>query len=126
MSTIRNFKDLLVWQAAVRLATQTYQLTRSFPPEERCGLQSQLRRAAVSIASNIAEGHSRQYDNEFRQFLHIALGSLAEMETQIHIANELKYLREADLHEVFGQIDEVRKMCWGMIRAIDRTCGLEN
>src|SRR5690606_24522123 len=90
---IQSFRDLLVWQKAMNLVTEVYQLTQQFPKEEMYGLSSQIRRAVVSVPSNIAEGHQRG-TKEFLQFLKIAKGSLAEVETQLEIALRLNYLQE--------------------------------
>ncbi|HLS80399.1 MAG TPA: four helix bundle protein [Steroidobacter sp.] len=92
MREISSHKDLIVWQKSVVLASKVYALTRALPSEERFGLTQQLRRAAVSIASNIAEGSARKNRGEFIQFLHIARGSLAELETQMMIALDQKLL----------------------------------
>jgi four helix bundle protein len=89
---INNFRDLRVWQAGMDLVEQIYQLTRSFPAEEVYGLTSQMRRAAVSIPSNIAEGHTREHTKEYLHHLSMAQASLAELQTQIEIAGRLKYL----------------------------------
>jgi four helix bundle protein len=89
---LKSYKDLLVWQKSMALVKDMYRLTHSFPPDERFGLVSQLRRAAVSVPSNIAEGQSRHTSGEFVQFLSHAEGSLAELETQILIAVELELL----------------------------------
>ena len=88
-----DYKDLIVWQKAIDLATWIYSLTSRFPKEELYGIVSQMRRAAVSIPSNIAEGQSRQHKSEFIQFLSIAKGSLSELETQLIISGRLKYIR---------------------------------
>ena len=89
---IRNFKDLRVWQKGLELVKEVYAITQDFPKEEQFGLTSQIRRTAVSIPSNISEGFRRRYGREQKQFLNIALGSSAELETQLIIANELGYL----------------------------------
>ena len=94
-----DYKDLIVWQKAIDLATWIYSLTAGFPKEELYGIVSQMRRAAVSIPSNIAEGQSRQHKSEFIQFLSIAKGSLLELETQLIISGRLKYISENDLNE---------------------------
>ncbi|MDP2158364.1 MAG: four helix bundle protein [Nitrospirota bacterium] len=91
-SDIRSFRDLEIWVKGIALVKTIYDLTRHFPKNELFGLTSQIQRAAVSIPSNIAEGHTRGHRAEFRQFLFVALGSLAELETQIIIASELCYL----------------------------------
>src|SRR5262249_16877438 len=93
MSEIRDFKDLIVWRKAMALARQVYELTRSFPNDERYCLTQQVRKAAISVPSNIAEGHTRQ-GKEFAHFLSIARGSLAEVECQLLIGIDLGYLRE--------------------------------
>jgi four helix bundle protein len=107
---IRSFKDLLVWQRALQLAKHVYNLTRSFPPDERFGLTSQLRRAAVSVSSNIAEGHARQ-GREYAYFLSITRGSLAEIESQLLLAVELGYMRVEQVQEMDDLITDIRKMC---------------
>ena len=89
---IRGYRDLVVWQRSMELCSATYRATATFPDEERYGLVSQMRRAAVSIPSNIAEGHGRLTTNEYRHFLGVARGSLKELETQILIARDLGYL----------------------------------
>ena len=95
---IRSHKDLLVWQAALDLVESIYEITTSFPREERFGLTSQLRRSAVSVASNISEGSARKSRAEFLQFVYVARGSLAELETQLEIAARLGFLtRPIDL-----------------------------
>ncbi len=107
---IKSYKDLIVWQRSMELVTQVYQLTKQFPTEERFGLSNQLRRAAVSIPSNIAEGQARQSTAEFKNFLSIARGSLAEVETQLLIAQNLKYLNIDQLNQVMRILVEVSKM----------------
>jgi four helix bundle protein len=107
--SIRDFKDLIVWRKAIAFAKEVYTLTKCFPRDERFGLTSQLRRAAVSVSSNIAEGHARQ-GREFAHFLSIARGSLAEVESQLLLAVELGYLRPEQLAEVFALACEIRRM----------------
>jgi four helix bundle protein len=89
---LRTHKDLLVWQKAVDLVLDVYKITQSFPKEEGYGLTSQIRRAAISVPSNLAEGAARQTKKEFQQFIYIAMGSVAELETQLIIADRLGYL----------------------------------
>jgi len=113
---MKHYKDLLVWQKAISLVTQVYVVTRSFPREERYGLTSQIRRAAVSIPSNIAEGQARLTPGEFRQFLGIAKGSLAELDTQLIIAEKLGYLIEAG--PLFEQLAEVGRMLSGLLASL--------
>src|SRR5438309_206584 len=96
---IRDFRDLIVWRKAIAFAREVYSSTKSFPKEERFGLTMQVRRAAVSVSSNIAEGHTRQ-GREFVHFLSIARGSLAEVESQLILAAELGYIQSDRLDEV--------------------------
>ncbi|HEX5690358.1 MAG TPA: four helix bundle protein [Roseiflexaceae bacterium] len=91
---IHSFRDLRVWQAGMELVTHVYQITSGFPREEMYGLSSQLRRAAVSIPSNIAEGHARESSKEYLNHLSMAQGSLAELQTQIEIALRLSFIEE--------------------------------
>lgn len=106
-------KDLLVWQHGIRLVSLIYSATDGFPDREGYGLTSQMRRAAISIPSNIAEGAARQSSKEFIQFLYIALGSLSELETQCIIAENLGFLREPTLGPA---IDELRKKMLNFIK----------
>jgi four helix bundle protein len=99
-----------VWKLAIEFVKDLYQVTGKFPPAELYGLTSQLRRAAVSIPSNIAEGQGRNSFKEFRQFLGVALGSLAETETQLIIANEIGYLPLEELNKLLKGLDIIRKM----------------
>ncbi len=111
-----HYKHLLVWQKAIALVTQVYVVTRSFPREELYGLTSQIRRAAVSIPSNIAEGQARLTPGEFRQFLGVARASLAEMDTQLIIAENLGYLTETG--PLFEQVAEVGRMISGLLSSL--------
>ena len=106
---IRGFKDLIVWQKAIAFAKEVYCLTRRFPRDERFGLTSQVRRAAVSVSSNIAEGNARQ-GRQYAHFLSIARGSLAEAESQLLLAVELGYLQREALLAVEQLASEVRRM----------------
>ncbi len=90
---MKSYKDMDIWKRGVEIAEMTYSLTRTFPTEERFGLSSQMQRAAVSIPSNIAEGYNRSNTKEFVQFIHIAKGSCAELETQLIIAERLDYTK---------------------------------
>jgi four helix bundle protein len=107
---VRNYRDLHVWNAAVDLARNIYVLTERFPPSERLGLSQQLRRAAVSVPFNIAEGHARGTTNEFVRFIRIARGSLAEITTQILLAQALRFLRSEDVERVMPAIDGIGRM----------------
>lgn len=111
---ITSFRDLKMWQQAVDLAKEIYVLTKKLPHEEVFGLQSQMRRAAVSIASNIAEGSKRKTKKDFLQFLHIANGSAAELETQLYLVKEIYsaiQTQKADAH-----LESVQKMLGAYIR----------
>jgi four helix bundle protein len=117
---VRSYRDLIVWKKGIALAKQTYAVTKAFPSTEIYGLTNQLRRAAVSIPSNIAEGQSRQSTKEFVHFLHIALGSLSELDTQVVIAQELGYLPESEASPVLDAIAEMRKMIYGLIQQLPK------
>ena len=121
--TIRDFKDLIVWQKAIALGKEVYSLTRraSFPRDERFGLVNQLRRAAVSVSSNIAERHARQ-GREFVHFLSIARGSLAEVESQSLLAVELGFLKHQELDNALGLIGEIRRMAASLASKLSSTC----
>ena len=107
---IRDFKELIVWQKAMKLAAEIYRITKKLPKDELYGLTNQLRRAAVSIPSNIAEGNGRDSSKEYTRFLLIARGSRAEVETQLLLCVELGYLEEADIKIALDLSTEVAKM----------------
>lgn len=113
-----SYRDLKVWKSSVDLAVLVYRSTESFPAAERFGLTIQLRRAAVSVPSNIAEGQSRKSARDFLRFLHIAEGSLAEIETQLEIARQLNWINEQPLHSLLNECQEIGKMLNGLTRAI--------
>ena len=115
---IRDFRDLVAWQKAMNLAEAVYDLTRSFPQDERFGLSSQVRRAVVSVASNIAEGQGRASGKEFLHHLSIARGSLCEVQTQLMLAARFAYVGENDLQAVIAQADEVGRLLRGLARSI--------
>jgi four helix bundle protein len=115
---MKSHKDLDAWKAAIAVAKETYLVTRSFPKEEQFGMTTQMRRASVSIASNIAEGAARQGDKDFPRFLRIALGSAAELETQLVISKEIGLGLASDLERLDEAITHVRKLLIGLIRAI--------
>ncbi len=115
---IKNYKDLVVWQKGMELVKNIYQLTNEFPKKEIFGLTIQMRRASVSVPSNIAEGQARHYTREFMQFLYQALGSLSELETQIIIAKELNYISASKEFEIDNQIIELKKMICGLVRGL--------
>ncbi len=116
--TARNYRDLIVWQAAIRLAKAVYILTNKFPKQEMYALGDQIRRAVVSVPSNIAEGQARKAPADFRRFLHIALGSLAEVDTQLVLAQEFGYLCNEDVEVVEPQIQELRMKLYALVNSL--------
>ena len=110
-----TFKDLLAWQKSLTLAKKVYQVTGNFPTEERFGLVNQMRRCAVSIRSNIAEGYGRGSDKELLRFLYVALGSSNELETQLILSLELSFMKEEDSRMLQGLNTEVNKMILSLI-----------
>lgn len=115
----RSFRELVVWQRAMQLTVAVYRLTQGFPREEIYGLTSQIRRAAVSVPSNIAEGHGRLSGGEFRQFLGIARGSNFEMQTQLEIARALQFGKPELINEAEGLSHEVGKMIHSLLESVD-------
>jgi four helix bundle protein len=109
-NTTRSYKDLVVWQKGIALAKLVYQLTKNFPSEEKFGLVAQMRRAAVSIPSNVAEGQARHTTGEFIQFISHAEGSVAELDTQLILSIELKFCGSAAADAAFALISEIRRM----------------
>lgn len=109
-------KDLIVWQKAIQLVTDIYQSSKGFPSDEMYCLTPQLRRAAISIASNIAEGHGRGSDKDLVRFLFFSLGSCAEVETQLIIAHNLSFLSKETFLQLTEQNEEIRKMLVSLIR----------
>ena len=107
LGVIRSYKDLVVWQKGIDLVEEVYRLTAQFPNHERYGLAGQIQRAAVSVPSNIAEGHERRHLNEYLQHLSIAQASLAEVETQLEIARRLKYIPQNDSVGIEKQTDSL-------------------
>lgn len=115
---VQSYRDLVAWQKAMEIAKKVYAVTAKFPKTELYGLANQMQRAAVSIPSNIAEGQARQHAGEFRQFLHIALGSAAELDTQLRLAIEFGYVSETESQPIFDLIVEVRKISYGILRKL--------
>ena len=111
----QSYKDLVVWQKAMDFTADVYLVTRTFPKEELYGLTSQLRRAAVSVPSNIAEGQGRLSPGEFRQFLGHARGSLLEIETQLELATRLHYLKSEDSGRLLRSSAEVGRILNGLL-----------
>jgi four helix bundle protein len=112
---ISNFRELKIWQKSKILVKDIYLLTHKYPHSELFGLTNQMRRAAVSIPSNIAEGFNRNSVKEFQRFLNIALGSCAELETQLEISGDLGYLDEISKKSIVERINEISRMTKGMI-----------
>jgi four helix bundle protein len=115
---MNDYKDLTVWKEAINLVEDIYKVIKFFPKEEAYALSDQIRRAVVSIPSNIAEGANRNTDKEFIQFLYIALGSASEVETQLIIANRLRYIK--NIQAELEHINKIRKMINGLINSIKR------
>jgi four helix bundle protein len=115
MSTFRN---LLVWQKSMDLVTKMYSSTQKFPKEELFGLTSQIRRSAVSIPSNIAEGYGRDSNKEYLRFLNVSIGSLFELQTQIEIAKNIMYLNEKDFNDLYENSREIERMLVSFIKKI--------
>lgn len=113
-----SFRELKVWQKSYDLSLAVYSVTKTFPKEETFGLSSQIRRSAISIPSNISEGHARKSKKEFTQFLYIAYGSSAELETQIQLAFDLKYINKNQYLEINFLLVEVRKMLNSLISKV--------
>lgn len=117
--TTQHYRQLLVWQKAMDLVVLCYEITKVFPQEERYGLTSQIRRAAVSIPSNIAEGHSRFHTKEFLNHLSMARGSLSELETQLMVGQRVGYLTDEILTKVLVMTDEIGRMTAGLRNSLE-------
>jgi four helix bundle protein len=115
---VRGYQDLKVWQLGIEISLTIYRITDHFPQREVYGLSSQLRRAAVSISSNIAEGHSRGATKDLIRFLAIARGSVAELETQLIIARRLEYLPAPQFDKLMSMLDEESRMLAGLRRSL--------
>lgn len=113
-----NHKDLEAWKLSIKFVTEIYEITQKFPKEEFYGLTNQIRRSAVSIPSNIAEGCARQSDNETIQFLYISIGSVAELETQLLIAENLHYLKSSDFF--IKNLIKIRSLLLGLIKYLKK------
>ncbi len=114
----RNYRDLVVWQNGIKIAKAVYKLAEKFPKHETYALADQIRRAVVSVPSNIAEGQARKSPGDFRRFLYIALGSLAEVDTQLILAQEFGYLTKEDIDAMDIQIQELRKKLYALINSL--------
>lgn len=115
-----GYQDLEVWKKAMELVTQVYVVSKRFPSDELYGLTSQIRRSSVSIPSNIAEGRGRRSTKDFLRFLNIAYGSLAELETQLMIADNLSYLENETANALLKEASRVGRMINGMIASLEK------
>jgi four helix bundle protein len=115
---IRNFRELEVWKLGKEIVLDVYRVTKDFPKEEMYGLVSQMRRAVVSIPSNVAEGFNRKHNREYRQLLYVALGSCAELETQVEVAHDLGYLSIGDRDKLLEKLDHESRMLRNLIKRL--------
>ncbi len=118
INPVKNYKDMHVWQNGLEITDAVYLVTEKFPSTERFGLSQQMQRAAVSIPSNIAEGFCRQHTKEYKQFCHIALGSCAELETQLLIAKRRNYVEEKDYFKLDALLNAEARMLMKLIRSL--------
>ena len=118
--SFKTYRDLIVWQKAIQLVTEIYKISQNLPKEEQFGLNSQIRRAAVSIPSNIAEGYGRNSNQDFIRFLRQANGSLFELQTQLLICLNLKFLEDEDYHNLEDHTREVERLNSSLINSIQR------
>jgi four helix bundle protein len=116
---LKNYKELKVWQKAYQLCLKVYRITKGFPREERYGLTSQIRRAAVSISSNIAEGYGRKTTPEYIRSLYLAYGSNCELETQVLLSGDLDYIKAKEMEELQGDIVEIERMLKALIKSLE-------
>lgn len=112
------YKDLRVWQLSRNLVKEIYEITKNFPVEERYGLQSQIRRCAVSIPSNLAEGNARNSKDQYKYHVNVARGSLAELETQIYLSFDLGFISEEIHIQLLGMTDEIDRMIYGLLKSL--------
>jgi four helix bundle protein len=120
MTAVKSYRDLRVWQSAMGLVESIYRVTQSFPREETYGLSSQMRRAAVSIPSNIAEGHTREHIKEYLHHISMAQASLSELETQLEIAARLKYLPRGALDSLLGGTQSLGRQLYALRNSLSR------
>lgn len=116
---MHNYKELNVWKRSIKLCATIYKLTANFPIEERFGLISQMRRASVSVPSNIAEGGGRRRDREFLQFLGVAHGSICELESQLYVSVELEFVDFEQIDSITSEITEIQKMLYALIQKFE-------
>ncbi|MBU1261893.1 four helix bundle protein [bacterium] len=118
MATVKNYQELIVWQKSIKLTKKIYACTQPFPKEENYGVTSQIRRAAVSIACNIAEGQARNSTGEFKQFLGISKGSLAELETLLLLSKEMNFLQAESYLNLSKDCEEISRLLSGLIKSL--------
>ena len=118
MGKIKTYRDLNIWNTGIGLVKDIYKLTEKFPKHEMYGLVSQMRRSAISIPSNVAEGFRRHHNKEYRQFLYVSLGSCAELETQLTIAKELEYLPENEEIWLLEKLDHICRMISNLLKKL--------
>ncbi|MCX5632160.1 MAG: four helix bundle protein [Phycisphaerae bacterium] len=116
---MKTYRDLLTWQKSMALVTEIYRLSKSFPRDETYGLTSQMRRCAVSVPSNIAEGYGRNSTSDYIRFLYIAIASLYELQTQIEIALNLQYLSKTGFDKLYESSREIERMLSSLIRKLN-------
>ncbi len=117
---LNSYKDLKVWQKGYELCLKTYRLTKAFPAEEKYGLTSQIRRASVSIPSNVAEGYGRRTLPDYLRSLYIAYGSVCELETQLLMSGDLNYIESQKLKTILEDIGEVERMLKALIKSLEK------
>ena len=117
---LKNYRELMVWQKSYQLCLEIYRITKGFPNEEKFGLTSQIRRAAVSVPSNIAEGYGRKTTPEYVHALYVAYGSHCELETQILLSGNLGYIKVEDMKKLQEEIGEVERMLKALIKSLER------
>ena len=120
MGEYKTHKDLDVWKKSIDLVSEIYEITKSFPKEEIYGITNQMRRAAVSIPSNISEGATRMHNKEYLQFLNIALGSTSELETQLIISNNINYINTDQMNSILDKLNNIRKMIIGLKKSLNK------
>ena len=120
MDQVRTYRDLDTWQVGMAVVEETYRVTATLPDSERFGLRSQMRRAAVSIPSNVAESHGRGVSRGCLYFINVAIGSNAELDTQLEAARRLRFVSEDGARELQGSIDRVRQLLYGLRREKER------
>jgi len=116
---MKTYRDLLVWQKSMALVTEVYRMSKSLPKDETYGLASQIRRSAVSIPSNIAEGYGRHSTSDYVRFLHIATGCLYELQTQLEISLNLRYLKKTDFDKLYESYREIERMLSSLTKKLN-------